>query len=101
VDLLTFGLGVFRLLFCVSLGFAFEFFTCYTGVEPEYPPLHEDEEEKKVKDKDMREDKHEVQEEETASAVRSRRRREGQRQQGTTPTAVRFARIKSDLGSRR
>jgi hypothetical protein len=96
VDSLAFGLGVFRLFFCVSLGFAFEFLTCYTGVEPEYPPLPEDEEEKK-KDKD----KDKVQEQETASTVRSHRRRKGQRQQARTPTAVRFARITSDLGSRK
>jgi hypothetical protein len=96
VGFADFWLARFRLFFCVSLGSAFEFSTCYTGVEPEYPPLPEDEEEKKVKDKardkDMKEDK--VQEKETASAVRSRRR---PGQQGRTPTAVRFARIKSDL----
>jgi hypothetical protein len=88
----------FAFSFCVSLGSAFAFSTCYTGVEPEYPPLPEVEEEKKVKakdkDKDIKEDK--VQDKETASAVR-RRCRPGQRQQGRTPTAVRFARIKSDL----
>ena len=94
--LLTFGWGGFAISFCVSLGSVSEFSACYTGVEPEYPPLPEAEEENKVKDKDkdIKEDK--VQDKETASAVR-RRRRPGQRQQGSTPTAVRFARITSDL----
>lgn len=90
--MLTFGLGVFACSFCVSLGSAFEFSTCYTGVEPEYPPLPGEEEEED-KDKDMVED---TVQETPASAVRNRR--QGQRQQGRTPTVVRFARIKSDLG---